>query len=244
MRSAEGKAALSFSLLAALIIGFIMLNTSGVITLASLRAQLAEEEIAMVALSEEEAEENHFLRIDGDDIEADLITIENDYLNNTLIIEVEGEDADYFTNHPLAGNSDHIYGMWCGETDKGFEFDIELDSLYEFCLTSGEGCYYVDFAEAHDVYDKVVVIDPGHGGESSPGTVRQGILESDITLDIGLLVFEMLSEQEDLGVYITRVDDVDTSLDDRVYLANTFDADAFVSIHCNSTTSGEMDGIG
>ena len=232
MKKTEGKMALSFSLLSVFIIAFVVLDSRGVFTLASVND---EPVIEMVELASEEYDENHLLRLDATQLAEGDISITNNYRENTLIIEVKGEGMDYFASHPIAGNSDHIYGLWYGETTTGFEFDIELDDVYEFKGLMQNGYYYIDFADAHELYDKVVVIDPGHGGASSPGTVRQGVLEADITLPIGLKVCELFDRDEDIGVYITRDDDTDTDLE--------MGADAFVSIHCNSTTSGNMDSV-
>lgn len=80
----------------------------------------------------------------------------------------------------------------------------------------------------------VVVLDAGHGG-IQPGCEFDGILEKDITLSVTLLLKAKL---EDMGitVILTRDSDEDISLSERVEIANTANADCFVSIHCNSYT--------
>ena len=240
MKNTEGKMALSFAVMAAVIIIFAGLDSRGILTLASIGDEVV---IEMVDLAGEEDAANHLLRLDAEELNEKNITITNNYRENTLIIEINGTGGEYFLKHPLAGNSDHIYGLWYGVTKKGFEFDVELDDLYEFKGTMRDGYYYIDFADPHEIYDKVVVVDPGHGGASSPGTVRQGVLEADVTLAIGLKLCEFFEADESVGIYITRADDTDTELEERVAMANKLGADAFVSIHCNSTTSGNMDSV-
>jgi len=83
-----------------------------------------------------------------------------------------------------------------------------------------------------------VVIDPGHGKSSgairkykSLGTVR----EDDIVLSVGLKLGKLLEKNNDIRVLYTRKTDVLPSLMDRTDLANSNNADLFVSIHCNSS---------
>ncbi len=93
-----------------------------------------------------------------------------------------------------------------------------------------------------DVYDKVVVIDAGHGGRAV-GANKQGINEKDIDLAIVLKLKEIFdNSDQNIGVYYTRTDDSNPTFDQRVQLANKSDADLFISIHNNSTRSGRMSG--
>jgi len=79
---------------------------------------------------------------------------------------------------------------------------------------------------------KKIIIDPGHGG-SDPGAVSKGAVEKDINLSIALfLQYELLLKN--YGVSLTRVDDETLSLSDRCGIANTKEADLFVSIHCDA----------
>lgn len=50
------------------------------------------------------------------------------------------------------------------------------------------------FCHLHETYDKVVVIDAGHGG-SKPGAIKQGICEKDIDLAIVLELKKLLEQK-------------------------------------------------
>lgn len=84
-----------------------------------------------------------------------------------------------------------------------------------------------------EVYDKVVVIDAGHGGRA-PGANKQGVNEKEIDLDIVLQLKKILDEDDhNIGVYYTRTDDSNPTFDQRVQLANKSDADllsAYITI--------------
>jgi len=82
--------------------------------------------------------------------------------------------------------------------------------------------------------NRVIVIDPGHGGINA-GTISvvDRRPEKEFTLDWARRLQPLL-EQEGWHVYLTRTDDVDVALSNRVNLAESRHADLFLSLHFNS----------
>lgn len=81
-----------------------------------------------------------------------------------------------------------------------------------------------------------VCIDPGHGG-SDPGAVGvNNVMEKDINLAIALKTAYML-KLDGAQVYMTRDEDYDVSLYQRVSYANSVGCHIFISIHANAATS-------
>lgn len=82
--------------------------------------------------------------------------------------------------------------------------------------------------------NKVVVIDPGHGGVNG-GTVS--VLdkrpEKEFTFDVARRMKPLL-EQAGWQVFLTRTNDVDVALSNRVAVAENHHADLFISLHFNS----------
>ncbi len=95
---------------------------------------------------------------------------------------------------------------------------------------------------AKRIKNKVIVIDPGHGGNDQ-GASRGSLLEKDLTLDIALKVRECLREKGFTNIIMTRASDKTLTLDDRVTIANNNKADIFVSIHINASVKSEIHGI-
>ena len=89
--------------------------------------------------------------------------------------------------------------------------------------------------------DKVIVIDPGHGGIDY-GAIRSGINEKDITTDVSLRVAKIL-RSSGFKVYLTRDEDKTVSLQERVDFAEENNPDIFVSIHVNSSEGTTATGI-
>ena len=88
---------------------------------------------------------------------------------------------------------------------------------------------------------RIVVLDPGHGGKDS-GTVGRQASEKMIALDIARRVAERLRESQ-VTVCLTRTADSTVSLDDRCGDSARWNADAFVSIHCNSAADASVSGV-
>ena len=89
-----------------------------------------------------------------------------------------------------------------------------------------------------------VVIDPGHGGQNT-GTqsVADRTFEKEWTLDWALRLAPLLASSG-WRVVLTRTNDVDVPLADRVSLANAVKADLFVSLHFNSgSPNAELAGV-
>lgn len=84
------------------------------------------------------------------------------------------------------------------------------------------------------ISDMTVTLDAGHGGHDSGAIGGNGTLEKDVNLDVVLRTAKLLANAG-TRVLLTRSDDTFIPLDDRPTLANTRNADIFVSVHCNSS---------
>ncbi len=117
--------------------------------------------------------------------------------------------------------------------------EIALDFIYAPILYQDDEYIYIDLKRPKDVYDKIVVIDAGHGGKDC-GTFSQGekYYEKDMNLSLITDIKEIL-DQEDIKVYYTRTTDKTIFLNPRVNFANDVEADLFISLHCNSSESAQ-----
>jgi len=81
---------------------------------------------------------------------------------------------------------------------------------------------------------RIVVIDPGHGGED-PGTLGNGALkEKDVVLDVARRLATRLEARGCYEVRLTRDGDYFVRLARRKEIANRLGGDIFISIHANS----------
>lgn len=78
----------------------------------------------------------------------------------------------------------------------------------------------------------LIVVDAGHGGEDS-GCLGYGVYEKDVNLQIAQRVKSRL-EERGFRVMMPRATDEFLAVEERVELANSYQADAYVSIHQNT----------
>ena len=79
-----------------------------------------------------------------------------------------------------------------------------------------------------------ILIDAGHGGHDPGAEGASGAYEKDFTLGVAMKVAELLGQNPEYDVQMTRTDDTFIELEDRAEEANALGADAFVSIHGNT----------
>lgn len=87
-----------------------------------------------------------------------------------------------------------------------------------------------------------VYIDLGHGGHDS-GAINKAHRESDRVLIVGLKVRAKLEKTGKFEVRMSRDNDTYRSLQQRTDDANNWGADIFISIHCNSSTNKNANGV-
>jgi len=89
---------------------------------------------------------------------------------------------------------------------------------------------------------KIVVIDPGHGGED-PGARHNGVIEKDFALQMGRLVKAYFDRDPRYKAILTRNGDYIIPLERRSQIAAHNGADVFVSIHGNYNSRRIIQGI-
>jgi N-acetylmuramoyl-L-alanine amidase len=82
--------------------------------------------------------------------------------------------------------------------------------------------------------DRIVVIDPGHGGEALGAVGRRGTFEKEVVLSISKKLRDLLSGQEGYRAFLTRDGDYYVSFQKRLTIAREYGADLFISIHADA----------
>ena len=89
---------------------------------------------------------------------------------------------------------------------------------------------------------RIVVIDPGHGGED-PGAIGPGrTREKDVVLALARKLQKALDESGEVRAFLTRRDDYYISLEDRIKIAQEYGADLFISLHVNGNKKRSVRG--
>jgi N-acetylmuramoyl-L-alanine amidase len=88
---------------------------------------------------------------------------------------------------------------------------------------------------------RIVALDPGHGGRDTGAHGPENLLEKQLVLKFSTLLSEQL--QKSYKVLLTRTDDYNVALEDRIAKANHARADVFISIHTGASLLHNIGGI-
>jgi N-acetylmuramoyl-L-alanine amidase len=82
-------------------------------------------------------------------------------------------------------------------------------------------------------YKKIIVLDPGHGGQDSGAKGADDTLEKKVALELARQIAAEL--EPEFKVSLTRADDFHVQLDTRTAIANHLRANLFISIHTGAS---------
>lgn len=89
---------------------------------------------------------------------------------------------------------------------------------------------------------KIIVIDPGHGGEDPGAVGPRKTMEKDIVLKVGEKVTALLNQQKEVKAFLTRKGDYFIPLEQRVRIAREYGADLFMSLHADGSFNPQARG--
>jgi N-acetylmuramoyl-L-alanine amidase len=173
-------------------------------------------------------------------------------LPRRLVLDLEGATVAESVPRALsvgAGGVSRVRVVPLDEGQTRISFDVGATTAYRLFFLSEPYRVVMDFRDqapraAVAAASKVfrIAIDAGHGGE--PGSIGpNGLREAAVALSLARRVQRaVLRMVPDVRVVMTRNDDRYVSLEERAAIANAVDADLFVSIHLNASTSPDDEG--
>ena len=165
---------------------------------------------------------------DGKHLKLTLYGVENTYkidakfykqdLFPHLKVNNEGNNLEFYIENDKAD-----WGYWAGYQDNRFVFKRRKAPAADKRLP---------------LANVNIMIDPGHGGSQLGSVGPTRVNEKDINLSIAFKLSDLLRERG-ANVFMTRIDDSDVGLYERVDKANENKAHIFVSIHANALPDGQ-----
>ncbi|MCL1935907.1 MAG: N-acetylmuramoyl-L-alanine amidase [Defluviitaleaceae bacterium] len=171
----------------------------------------------------------------------DNISIREDIFDFTHTFTLNGNFFEHFGYGNIQFFSDVSNFINIYTEDGITNISVESKHITYVEISENNGYITIRTFSPKDVYDFIVMLDPGHGGHD-PGAVHFGLRETDVVLTLSNMVIDRLNRHENIGVFYTRATDVFVPLADRARLANGT-ADLFVSLHLNAHTTGSPHGI-
>ena len=143
--------------------------------------------------------------------------------NKEVEVTFSGSDANYVPSQTNTTISSRPQTGYSRPSNTGYQQQPQTGPRYS---TSGNKKY-------------TIVVDPGHGGHDS-GARGNGYNEKDIALQVATRLANNL--RRDYNVIMTRDSDFFVPLDTRAKIGNDANADFFISIHLNSSSSSSANG--
>lgn len=96
--------------------------------------------------------------------------------------------------------------------------------------------------EIKQIGKRIVVIDPGHGGEDPGAIGPKKTMEKEVVLLIGQKLVSHLNQTPEIKAYLTRKGDYFIPLEGRIKIAREYGADLFISLHADASFNPQARG--
>lgn len=169
------------------------------------------------------------------------LTITDAYREHQIIIDLNNNYELFFENSTTQIQDDFLKAIEV-ITEDTTRIVLHENKIQTYNIWEDEYKIYVELLRPTEKYDKILFLDPGHGGVH-PGSMANTIVEKDLNLKQALAVQALLEGNPAIKVYMSREDDtihsptVQEELLYRAQLANEIGAHYFISMHNNSSTS-------
>ncbi|MBR1741689.1 MAG: N-acetylmuramoyl-L-alanine amidase [Lachnospiraceae bacterium] len=188
-------------------------------------------------------------------VEAAEAYLQEDYMSSRIILNFAGDfEMKYDTSSVVRtfGKKEYTGKLKPEEPLKKMELKktkqkkgeklqiiFTFEKILEPVFYETEDFYYIALKNPRDVYDRILVLDAGHGGMDE-GTMSADKKDDEKTYALSVVKkLRAMFTGKKVKVYCTRMVDMDLSKAARVGLANRLQADLFVSIQCNAAEAWE-----
>lgn len=173
-----------------------------------------------------------------DSFQTGSVKLEDHYLNGYFDVILPKDLSDVYGEGTYSIGDDVIESIEVFTKGGKTTLRFRQNRISCYSITEEKDRYVIHVKNPQDVYDKVLLLDAGHGGKD-PGTSGNGLVEKNLTLTMLQKVNAELDK--DIKVYLTRNGDVYPDNNSRARNANQI-ADAMVSIHMNAAENKLVNG--
>lgn len=161
------------------------------------------------------------------------VKINDHYLNGYVDVVLPGDYEDVYGYGTYEIGDDVIKNIQISTNGGKTTLRFNQSRISCYSIKDDGDRYIIHVKNPKDVYDKVLLLDAGHGG-NDPGTSGNGLVEKTMNLTIAQKVRDYLGSNSNIKVYMTRESDSARPANaDRAKTANEI-ADFMVAIHMNS----------
>lgn len=167
----------------------------------------------------------------------------DNYLNKNFVIQIEGLYVEFYEQNKIINPYSFVNNITI-EYDPVANYTnitCHTKEIYGYNINQEDKFLEITVDEPSLIYDKIVVLDAGHGGKD-PGAIKNNVYEKTLNYNILCVKAKCLFEQSDIKVYYTRETDKYIDLSTRAKFAAKVEADLFISLHMNSSEQATATG--
>jgi len=169
-----------------------------------------------------------------------------DSIPNSILLQKKGVDS---ITHELVGNNKHKVDFFLEEKVKATVFNLKKveDKPYRIVIDiefpDVEKKEVEERAQAREQQrNRIIVIDPGHGGDDPGAIGLGGTYEKNVVLEISRKLRSYLNQQAGYRAVLTRDGDYYVPFKKRLKIAREYGAAMFISVHADAATNREARG--
>jgi len=129
------------------------------------------------------------------------VQVIQDYMNRQIRIGIPRADDKYLYDYQMIGESEKIESMDYTSSGGNGMLSLTMKNIVEAQTSSDENYLYLDFKSPKELYDRIIVVDAGHGG-SDPGAVSAQYYEKHMTLAVVQKIKELFAMHPDVLIGI------------------------------------------
>ncbi len=185
----------------------------------------------------------HFVIRLPENIDFYSIKDSDDYHNKRFTISIPGNHMSYFTEQDVYNPVSTLKNVQFSHrvSDNTTVITFNTTKIQGYSFTVADGFLAVKIANPKEIYDKIIVLDAGHGG-IDPGTLRGTIYEKNVNFNVINVYAQEYFKDSDIKVYFTRTTDTKIALQTRADFAAKVGADLFISFHVNAHSNSAVNG--
>lgn len=171
------------------------------------------------------------------------VTDSDEYEKKRFTISIPGNHMSFLseqdTYNPIATLKNVQFSYKVANDTTVITFNTTKIQGYSFLISGGYLAVKID--NPSKIYDKIIVLDAGHGG-IDPGTLRGSVYEKNVNFNVINVYAKEYFKDSDIKVYFTRTTDTKIALQTRADFAATVEADLFISFHVNAHSNASVNG--
>ncbi|MCH5272136.1 MAG: N-acetylmuramoyl-L-alanine amidase [Lachnospiraceae bacterium] len=171
------------------------------------------------------------------------LTDSDEYGNLRFTICISGNHMKFLSEqevyNPISTLKSYNISYKAADNSTVITFNTTKIQGYSYNISGGYLAVRID--DPPKIYDKIVVLDAGHGG-IDPGTLRGSVYEKTVNFNVVNIYAPEYFKNSGIKVYYTRTTDTKIALETRAAFAKSVGADFFISFHVNAHSSASVAG--